>query len=347
MTLIATAAILLAAFAVSYGTTRALIPLLTKHLLDRPNTRSSHTVPTPRSGGLGIVAGIGVALLVSYALDFHLPRWQIIAGAAAMAAVGLADDRFRLSVKVRLPVQLAAAALVVYPATRLSHFPLPTPLDFGLELSAVPLSILWIVGMTNLYNFLDGIDGYAAVQGIIGGLALFAVGSSGPLGSVGIAIAGASAGFLILNWRPAKIFMGDVGSSTIGFLFAALPFQVEGGEQADAILLVALALWFFFSDGFYTFLGRLLGRHRVWEAHRTHLYQRLVISGLAHDYVVIWFGSVGALLTALAVVAISRPFSTIGLWAVIVVALCLFTALIVVVRVRESRSSESTSPDER
>ena len=145
----------------AWFTTKLAIPLLRKKgLLDIPNERSSHVVPTPRGGGIGIVAGIVVALIAGSLLGLKLPSLALIIGAIVIAAAGFIDDRLGgLSVSVRLSAQIAAAALVVWHAGPIDRIPLPAPLNFSLGSLAAPAAVLWIVGLLNLYNFLDGIDG--------------------------------------------------------------------------------------------------------------------------------------------------------------------------------------------
>jgi len=320
--------IALAAFAVSWAVTNALVTVLRKHMMDQPTSRSSHIVPTPRGGGLGIIAGLAAGLVAACFLSAPVPPWRLLAGTALMAAVGFADDRVRgLPATVRLLLQFAAAALVVVPAERFSLFPLPPPLDFSVGPFALPLALLWVVGVTNVYNFLDGIDGYAATQGLIGGAAIALADLSGPLAPAALALAGACAGFLIHNWHPAKVFMGDVGAAALGFFFAAVPFHLPGARQSDMILLVALALWFFLTDGIYTFIRRLIRGEKVWQAHRSHLYQRLVISGLRHDQVVIRIALASAFLAGGAALGIAHRCAG-GMWGILLCATLLFVTLL-------------------
>jgi UDP-N-acetylmuramyl pentapeptide phosphotransferase/UDP-N-acetylglucosamine-1-phosphate transferase len=191
-------------------------------------------------------------------------------------------------------------------------------LDFELATLAVPVSLLWIVGVLNLYNFLDGIDGFAGLQAVVAGLGI-ALWGHGDIAVVGFAIAGACAGFLLHNWHPAKIFMGDVGSGTLGFMLAALPFQLTPASRGDAMFVVAMCLWFFLSDGCFTIMRRLSRGEKIWEAHRSHLYQRLVKTGLRHDRVTLHVIGAAAVLSALAVVA-ARSGGVSSRWSVFAAA---------------------------
>lgn len=296
-------------------------------LLDRPNERSSHEVPTPRGGGLGILAGLLAAGAV-VALwpgesppTWNLPPWNLLAAVAAVAVVGMLDDRRNVPSGLRLAVHLGAALIVAVPAGGLSRLPLPAPLD--IEVPAVlglALAVLWLVAVLNFVNFMDGIDGITGLQLLIAGVALGVLHhdlrGTGAWGWLGPALAAASAGFLLYNWRtrrPARVFLGDVGSGSLGLLVAAAPFtfgsagssQSAGEPQLTAAVLipyVALFLWPFLADATFTLLRRLLRGERVWQAHRSHLYQRLVQSGWGHATVAAGVGAMAMLTSTLALV---------------------------------------------
>jgi UDP-N-acetylmuramyl pentapeptide phosphotransferase/UDP-N-acetylglucosamine-1-phosphate transferase len=287
------ALVTVAAFAVGWAAVGALLPILRRRgVLDVPNRRSSHDVAVPRGGGLGLLAGFAVGLAVALALGMPMPGWGVLGGLAMMAGLGLYDDLAgNLSVGWRLLIQAAAAVLVIQGFGPLQRLPSPSPLDVELGVLGWPFSVLWVVGVVNIFNFLDGIDGFAGVQGIVAGLGLAVVGWGSWLGPAGFAAIGACLGFLVLNWHPAKIFMGDVGSLTLGFLFAVMPFGEGRGRAPLLVFVVALCMWFFLSDGAFTILRRILRRERVWRAHRSHLYQRLVIAGWSHSKVVLWVGT--------------------------------------------------------
>lgn len=305
-------------------TTKLAIPLLRNSgVMDIPNERSSHAVATPRGGGIGIIVGIVAALMAGSVLGMKLPSIALLTGAAAIATVGFVDDRLGgLSISVRLSTQLAAAGLIVWHAGAIDRIPLPMPFEFGLGTLAIPASIFWIVGILNLYNFLDGIDGFAGLQGVVAGLGL-ALWGGAEAGALGFAIAGACAGFLPHNWHPARVFMGDVGSGTLGFILAALPFEFTQPARGDALFVVAVCLWFFLSDGVFTIVRRLALGQKIWEAHRSHLYQRLVQAGLRHDRVVLTVIGSAALLAILAITSL-RLAQSGARWAVLVSATAAF-----------------------
>ena len=148
-----------------------------------------------------------------------------------------------------------------------------------------PLAVVWIVAVVNFYNFLDGIDGLAAAQGMITGVGLTLAGWDPFAAACGAAVAGACAGFLLHNWAPARIFMGDVGSGALGFLFASLPLLASPPQRSRAAFFVALSLWFFLADATWTLARRIVRGERWYEAHRQHLYQQLVAAGGSHAHV--------------------------------------------------------------
>jgi len=328
--------------------TRLAIPLLQrKGVVDVPNARSSHTLPTPRGGGLGILLGLAVGLLTAWLLGMRVPSPELFLGALLIASVGFMDDRSGgMSVGIRLAIQFVAAGLVVLHTGGLSHLPLPEPLDGSLGWLAVPVALLWIVGVTNFYNFLDGIDGFAGFQGGVVGLGIAFLDQTGLFMGIGLAIAGACAGFLLHNWHPAKIFMGDVGSGTLGFVLAALPFQLDFGYRGQAVFVVAMCLWFFLSDGAFTICRRLWQREKVWEAHRAHLYQRLVRTGLRHDRVVLTVMGAAALLATSAVLA-ARTGEPGLQWSILALAGAAFVVYCQWTRLREKHFRMSSSPPGR
>jgi UDP-N-acetylmuramyl pentapeptide phosphotransferase/UDP-N-acetylglucosamine-1-phosphate transferase len=266
--------------------TRALIPLLRRAaVLDRPNERSSHVVPTPRGGGIAVVAAILVAWLAVVAVGLVGPRMLIICfGAGLLAAISWLDDLGGLSLSMRLVAQLVAVGLGILPA-------LPEELVFrgwlppGLDAVAAVLLWLWFI---NLFNFMDGIDGLAGSEAAAIGIGLVLYASVGMTRSPGLAllsaaVAAAALGFLVWNWAPARIFLGDVGSVPLGYLLGCLLL----GVTADGGWKIALILpLYFLADSTITLLRRLFRGERFWLPHRQHFYQRAAQRGLGHAEIV-------------------------------------------------------------
>lgn len=236
---------------------------------DVPNERSLHERPTPRVGGWGIVP---VALL---ALVLLAPGLAAVAGCAlALAAMSQIDDRRGLPARVRFAGHLVAVVVVlaVYPA-------------------AVPWWALAVIGflmiwLTNLYNFMDGSDGLAGGMAVFGfgGYALAALTSAQPSVALGLgcaAVAGAALGFLVFNFHPARVFLGDAGSIPLGFLAGALGYW-GWSTGVWPIWLPAMTFSPFIGDASVTLMRRLARGERFWQPHREHYYQRMVRSGLGH-----------------------------------------------------------------
>jgi UDP-N-acetylmuramyl pentapeptide phosphotransferase/UDP-N-acetylglucosamine-1-phosphate transferase len=271
------------AFAASLVITRTVRAVaLRRSLLDRPNDRSAHVRPTPRLGGIGIMCAFlpiaAAAVVLSGGGTGAL--WTVVA-TAAIAALGLVDDLRPLPARWRFGVQLAAATAVVGAnlATVEGAWTL-LPLPVWL---LAPMSVLWIVWVTNLYNFMDGIDGLAAGQAAIAGAAICAVAIAvgAPMqATLALALVGAVLGFLVLNFPPASIFMGDVGSTAIGFFLASVPFLPGSGRIPVEVVGLAVAL--FILDATTTLIRRLARGERFFEAHRTHVYQRPLALGVPH-----------------------------------------------------------------
>lgn len=291
-------------------------------ILDIPNSRSSHLQAVPRGGGAALLAAAfgSCAFATAILVDVQWCGWLL--GAMALIAVsGLVDDiRGGVPSLLRFAVQLMGAFAIAAGCGLVEEVPLPAPMTFPLGSWALPFTVVWLVAVANFYNFLDGIDGFAGWQGVVAGVTLGWAYWPAAEGWLAFSLAGGCVGFLIHNWHPAKIFMGDAGSATLGFLFAAIPISAgrQGGFDASAgIWLSALALWFFLADGAFTIIRRLLRRERIWEAHRSHLYQRLVQAGWSHARVTSSVGTGSAIVAALAAWAYA---SGSGYWQWLVMA---------------------------
>jgi Fuc2NAc and GlcNAc transferase len=248
-----------------------------KAILDLPNERSSHTTPTPRGGGVAIIISFYIGLFF-FKEQISLELFLALFAGLPIAIISLLDDLLRLSSKVRLFVQAISAILALYLLGGVNH------LDFGIvEFSGVWLNVFAffiIVWLTNLYNFLDGIDGYAASQTVTLGIGLSLL-LFNPLGYVLVTI---SLGFLLFNWHKASIFMGDVGSASLGFIIAIILFSESSGEN---IYFWLIALSLFWIDASITLVRRFINGEKVMEAHKKHAFQRLVQSGFSHTLVTV------------------------------------------------------------
>ena len=249
---------------------------LARSLLDVPNARSSHSVPTPRGGGVAIVTSalLGLPLL---AADGVLPLpalWGLIGAGGLVALVGFLDDHRHIAARWRLLAHFAAA---IWALTWLGGAP-PLML-FGTEVDlgwfGVVLAAVYLVWLLNLYNFMDCIDGIASVEAIcvgLGGALLFMLSDHTGLATVPLVLAAAAAGFLFWNFPPAKIFMGDAGSGFLGIVVGVMSLQA-GWVAPELFWSWVILLGVFVTDATVTLLRRLMRGDRFYEAHRSHAYQ--------------------------------------------------------------------------
>ena len=260
-------------------------------IIDMPNERSSHTNPTPRSGGIAIVATFFVGLIALWALgdDPLLSQsyfWAFCASAFLIAVVSIVDDLSGMSFRAKLMLQIGCAITVMVLGVVVDQVSLPGVGVWRLGWLAYPLTLVWIVGLTNAFNFMDGIDG------ISGGAAVIAAGffaaitfmnGSSFLYLVSLVIVASSLGFLLWNWQPAKIFMGDSGSQFLGFVLAVLAVMAGRFDASHVSYFVMPMLFFHYIwDTTYTLIRRLRAGERITQAHRSHLYQLMNRLGLSH-----------------------------------------------------------------
>jgi Fuc2NAc and GlcNAc transferase len=267
-----------------WGLTRVLIGVLERRaILDKPNQRSSHAVPVPRGGGLAVM---GVLLPVVAGLLLHAgtpppDTGLLLAALLLLSGVSWMDDLRGMPARVRLGAHFLAAAAAVYLLRAQLSFPAYAP-DWVI-FPAVAVALVWFI---NLYNFMDGIDGITGIETVTlaGGIAFIGALEALPGTPVAIAVAagGAALGFLVWNWHPARIFMGDVGSIPLGFLMGFLLVRLAAsGQWAPALILPA----YYLMDATFTLGRRLLRGEKIWEAHKEHIYQIAVQRGKNHAHV--------------------------------------------------------------
>jgi Fuc2NAc and GlcNAc transferase len=259
------------------GTWFTLRYAVQRQLIDLPSARGSHQYPTPRGGGLAIVAVFLAGLLILFAAGL-LAADLLIAisgGGLLVAATSFWDDHRPLPVHIRISVHFIAAGWA------LSWLGGMVPLDFGIVTwSWGPLrqllGIIALVWLINLYNFMDGIDGIAAVEAIFTAAAGYLLlGGTADLSHILALLTACCAGFLVFNWTPARIFMGDVGSCFLGFVFGVLAIASSAYELLPIWCWVIL-LGVFLVDATVTLLRRILNGARWYDSHRSHAYQHAV-----------------------------------------------------------------------
>lgn len=265
----------------------ALATGLAWKIIDTPNERSLHDRPIPRIGGLALVPA---ALVTGLAGGFH--DWPMLAAVAVLYGLSLVDDVRGLSARSRLLVQLLAA----------TGWALSLPADMGL----VVVLIFAAAGFANFFNFMDGSNGLAGGMALFGFAALGLLGGAAPEGALAWAIAAAAAGFLLLNFQPARVFMGDAGSVPLGFLAVALGVQgwLAGRWHWASPLLAFLP---FAVDASVTLVRRALRGEKVWQAHREHYYQRLIRMGWSHRRTALCYYAAMSVCVALALFASRQP----------------------------------------
>lgn len=336
------------AAAVAFLTALAGVRLVERYarplgLIDLPTPRSSHRKPLPRGGGLGILIGVtaGVALADRLTGPLGGGVWALFGAALLVALVSLWDDIRRLPAWPRLLAQTAAASLILAPLGGVERLPLPPPADLPLGVLGPPLTLLWLVAVTNFFNFMDGLDGLAAGQAVVS-LAVMAW-ALWPYGAALLALvaAAATSAFLIRNWAPAHVFLGDVGSSFLGLLLAGLPLAAPPAARPPLVLLVAVSLALFLLDPVATLWARWRRGAALGSAHREHAYQQLVEPGRSHAGPVSGILAVGIVLSLLGAACYRRPPLT---WLAVAAALVAFTGEWALAARRRTRSRSGDSP---
>ena len=251
-----------------------------KAILDHPNERSSHTLPTPRGGGLAIVITFYIGAGFLYSTGVLEPKlFYAFCSAFPLVVVSLLDDLYTLGSKIRLMTQLLSSVMALYALGGIATVSL-----YFIELNGwwltlpILLAMLWLI---NLYNFLDGIDGYAGSEAIFLGLAVAILFGY----DIGYLIALSVLGFLLFNWQKAQIFMGDIGSTFLGFIFAVLLIDSLNHNTPLYSWLVLLGL--FWVDATLTLIRRARKHEKLSQAHRKHAYQRITQAGWSHQKTVL------------------------------------------------------------
>lgn len=292
--------------------------LLVRHLkyFDVPNERSSHEKATPRGGGIAIVAGFLVGISLIQWLGDKTPIYTRYFTGFALASFIIAvlsfyDDIRQCSFRIRLAGQLLAVSVAILLGIVIDVVHLPWIGEIRLGWVAYPLTLFWIVGLTNAYNFIDGLDGLAASTAVIAGgffsLISFLQGSTF-IYLASMTLSAASLGFLFFNLPPARIFMGDVGSTFLGLVFAVMAVIAARYDHSHtSFFVIPLLLFHFLFDTLYTFLRRLRAGENVFQAHRTHLYQLLNRMGFSHGRVTAIYASMACVQGLAAVWMVDNP----------------------------------------
>lgn len=288
---------------------------LKKSLLAKVNERSSHTTPTPHGGGIAIALTWFLGLIYLFTCKAIEPSlfYALVCG-SLLSFVSYFDDLYELSPKLRLLVQALVSIVGLYALGGLSK------IDFGFlalenQFITNALAFLGIMWFINLYNFLDGIDGYAGSEAIflaIAGWLLFG-------GDHFLVLVASVAGFLVWNWHRAKIFMGDVGSTLLGYIVAIFALYYQNSGFSILIWIILFGLFWF--DATLTLIRRYKNHEKLSQAHRKHAYQRLVQSGILHDRVVFLALGINLILLILGYSALKHPTGAMGYFTAAVLVL--------------------------
>jgi UDP-N-acetylmuramyl pentapeptide phosphotransferase/UDP-N-acetylglucosamine-1-phosphate transferase len=296
-------------------------------LLDRPNERSLHKIPVPRTGGIAVLAGVLCAAALSLVgVPFGMEWAWVSAAVLPVAVVSFLDDRGEVRPLYRLAAHILAAVFLLAGGITWGQIDLPGFHWKMPDALAIVSTLLFVVWMINLYNFMDGMDGFA------GGMAVFGFGSLAAAAwqadpayaLLNAIIAASAAGFLVRNFPPARIFLGDLGSATLGLLAAATSL-IGAGRGLFPLWVAWLAFSPFILDATWTLLRRLARGERVWQAHRSHYYQRFVLAGWSHRKTLLWSYLLMAACGATAVAALHMTEHDqrwlLSAWATIYVAI--------------------------
>lgn len=293
-------------------------------LYNEVNERSSHKTPTPRGGGYAFVVITSLFSLIwlyfADSLEHQTYITTLTLSGMCIAYLGWLDDRYNISAKLRFSCQLMAVGLCVYTfPTVLGEF-----MPLYAEKIIITLAWVWFI---NLYNFMDGIDGIAAVQAAF--MALLMSMFMPSIAPILLVLAGSVLGILRFNWHPARVFMGDVGSTYLGFILAGFMFYSLSLNLVAGFWTSLIISSIFILDATFTLTKRLLSGKAPWQAHKEHFYQRATSMGMSHSQVVVRVILMNILFGLSAIFAFAAPY--IGIYAF---AFTVFVCTIVAIRIK-------------
>jgi Fuc2NAc and GlcNAc transferase len=309
--------LLVLVFFVSFSGTLIVRKIATKKaIFDIPNYRSSHNQPIPRGGGLAIAFAWYLGIVILFILkQIPLNLFAALLWGIPITILGFIDDLVSITPKLRIAVQVLCSSLAVYFLGGVGA----VDLGFVILYDSLVFSIVAVIGIiwfTNLFNFLDGIDGYISAEIIFICLAVFFLLKL----ILPLYLAAATAGFILLNWQPAKIFMGDVGSTLLGFTIGVFVVYYHNTFESSIIVWIILTSLFWF-DATITLFRRMRKHEKLSEAHRKHGYQRIVQSGFSHQKTVVYSLIINIIVMGFAWLTIKFPSLNLAFLAVNVIYL--------------------------
>ncbi len=294
--------------------------------IDAPDNRKIHTSPTPRMGGLAIYAGFVIAVLCS----MHVTREirGLLLGASFIVALGILDDIYQLPARVKLLGQIIAATIPVYLGIRIEW--LTNPVSGGymyMDQLSIPVTILWVVGMTNALNLIDGLDGLAAGVSLIASVTVIIVAIQNgfyPIAILTAALAGSTLAFIKYNFNPASIFMGDTGSMFLGYMLAAISvLGVVKSAATIALLVPTVALGLPIMDTGFAIVRRYSNGKPIFKPDKGHLHHRLLEAGLSQRQAVLLMYFISMALSASALLFTGNSLIT-GIVVISVIVAAVF-----------------------
>lgn len=322
----------IAAFACAFAITLVTTPFakwlsVKCDAIDYPKDRGVHKKPMPRMGGVAIVLGFTITVLMVNYFDKSMDGRQFagfLVGALLIAGLGVVDDMKNLPAKLKFCVQILAALIVIFSGTRIQV--VLWPVTAYLQKFSIPITLVWIVGVTNAVNLIDGLDGLAAGVTSIAAMSLMVLCiMTGSTTAVGLtaALAGACLGFLPRNFNPAEIFMGDTGSTFLGFVLAVTSILgVFKGYALLALIVSVLCVGLPVFDTICAMLRRMAKNQPIMQADRGHLHHKLIDHGFSQRQAVLIMYTISLLLGLLAIFISFKDSGTIVVMALTVIVLC-------------------------
>lgn len=310
--------------------------------MDAPDARKVHKEPIPRMGGLAIYAAFVLAVLAGMHVNHEIAG--LLAGGTVILIVGIIDDLKQLPAKVKLLGQIMAAAVLILFDIRIDWITNPFGDMIYVDYLAIPLTILWVVGLTNTVNLIDGLDGLAAGVSTIASITILLVALQQNFWTVAVltaALAGSALGFLQHNFNPAKIFMGDTGSMFLGYMLAAVSILGTVKSAATIALIVPImALGLPIMDTTFAIIRRYMSGRPIFKPDRGHLHHRLLDMGLTQKQAVLLMYVISGCL-GLSAIALTEVNKVMGALIIIAILGAAFVGAKKIGVLKTSKSVES------